>query len=281
MTSGATARPPGHLRVLTYNVLSPEHHDWRRRQEVIRAGIAELAPDLVALQEVVDPDDVLEPGYTAVAHSQRSADGVGAVLASRWPVRWWRELDLRVTERVTLPWSAVVAAAIEAAPPIGPLLFVHHKPTYEYGFVRERELQAVAAARFVEDLAFDGHVVVAGDFDDTSASAAVRFWTGSQSLDGFGVCYEDAWRAVHGDEAGLTFFPRNPLVPAGEMPLERGRRIDYVLVRCGPYGPTLDVAGCDRAFTDPVDGVWASDHLGVVADLVVPDRAPGPTGPRA
>ena len=31
-------------------------------------------------------------------------------------------------------------------------LFAHHKPTYEIGYARERELQAVACARFIEDL---------------------------------------------------------------------------------------------------------------------------------
>jgi endonuclease/exonuclease/phosphatase family metal-dependent hydrolase len=47
-----------------------------------------------------------------------------------------------------------------------------------------------------------------------------------------------------------------------------GRRIDYVFVRCGDRGPTLDVSACERIFDDPVDGVWASDHFGVVADLI-------------
>jgi endonuclease/exonuclease/phosphatase family metal-dependent hydrolase len=54
--------------------------------------------------------------------------------------------------------------------------------------------------------------------------------------------------------------------------LELGRRIDYVMVRCREYGPTLDVRACERIFDEPVDGVWASDHFGVVADLAVPPR---------
>jgi endonuclease/exonuclease/phosphatase family metal-dependent hydrolase len=258
------------MRVLTYNVLSPSHADWPRRRKAIRAGIADLAPDLVALQEVVDPTELLDASYTVVAHSRTSDDGVGAALASRWPVEWSREVDLRVTERVWLPWAAAVAAAVVAPPPIGPVLFVHHKPTFEYGYARERELQAVTTARFVAGLGFDGHVVLAGDLDDTPDSASVLFWTGRQSLDGFSVCYEDAWRAVHGDQPGLTFGPANPLVPVGEMPLERGRRIDYVMVRCGVHGPTLDVRDCRRVFDGPVGGVWPSDHIGLVADLVVP-----------
>ena len=45
------------LRVLTYNVQSPEHGDWPRRRELIQAGLAELDPDVVLLQE--DTGDVL------------------------------------------------------------------------------------------------------------------------------------------------------------------------------------------------------------------------------
>jgi endonuclease/exonuclease/phosphatase family metal-dependent hydrolase len=54
------------------------------------------------------------------------------------------------------------------------------------------------------------------------------------------------------------------------MPLELGRRIDYIMVRCVEHGPTLEISACARVFDEPVDGVWASDHLGVVADLSAP-----------
>ncbi|GAA3760786.1 endonuclease/exonuclease/phosphatase family metal-dependent hydrolase [Spinactinospora alkalitolerans] len=99
---------------------------------------------------------------------------------------------------------------------------------------------------------------------------SVRFWTGRQSLSGAGVCYLDAWESARPGDPGPTFSPRNPLVTAGEMPLEQGRRIDYVLVRCGDRGPTLKVSACAPAFDELVGGVWASDHFGVVADLAVP-----------
>ena len=80
------------------------------------------------------------------------------------------------------------------------------------------------------------------------------------------------------DEPGALrehFDPANPLVRVGEMSLERGRRIDYVMVRCGVHGPTLDVADCSLALDRPVDRVYASDHFGVVADLALPDKAAG------
>ena len=80
---------------------------------------------------------------------------------------------------------------MELPPPIGSTLFVHHKPAFQVGYARERELQAVACARFVEKqlAGRDLHVVLMGDFDDTPDSSSVRFWTGRQSLEGFSVAY--------------------------------------------------------------------------------------------
>lgn len=53
------------------------------------------------------------------------------------------------------------------------------------------------------------------------------------------------------------------------------RRIDYILVRSIRHGPTLKVDHCQRVLDEPVDGVWASDHFGVLADLVLPANRPG------
>jgi endonuclease/exonuclease/phosphatase family metal-dependent hydrolase len=272
------------VRVLTLNALAPHHADWRRRREVMLAGLRDLRPDVVALQEIVwgneydQVADLLGPDYFVARHSGRSADGVGAALASRWPLGAIRELGLHVTARTEdLPWCAAVVAEVLAPEPLGTLIVVHHKPVYHHGYARERELQAVTTASFVERMVDgrDVHVVLAGDFDDPPDSASVRFWTGRQSLEGLSVCYEDAWQVANPGQPGHTFDPANPLVPAGEMSLERGRRIDYVMVRCGTHGPTLDVAGCTLALAEPVDGVYASDHFGVVADLVLPDKPPG------
>jgi hypothetical protein len=78
------------------------------------------------------------------------------------------------------------------------------------------------------------------------------------------VCYRSAWESVHRGERAPTFTARNALAPA-DWPFEE---IDHLLIRCGERGtPTLTVVACELAFDEPVDGVWASDHIGVVADL--------------
>jgi endonuclease/exonuclease/phosphatase family metal-dependent hydrolase len=143
-------------------------------------------------------------------------------------------------------------------------------PEYQVAHQTERELQAHAAARFLEELvgARNAHVVLAGDFTSDPEAANVRFIAGRQSLDGTSVCYRDAWESVHPGEPGETFTPDNPLVADWDWPF---RRLDYVFVRCGLHGgPTLEITACERIFDHPVDGVWASDHFGVYADLEIP-----------
>lgn len=156
-----------------------------------------------------------------------------------------------------------VAAEVLAPEPVGTFLAVHHKPLHRLDGERERELQAVAAARLVESLAPDPdqHVVLLGDFDARPDAAFMRFWSGRQSLDGLSVCYHDAWESVHGDDPGHTFTPENPLVRDGEWHLVRGRRIDYVLVRGRPNGPTLRVRSGARVLTEPRDGVQVRKAL--------------------
>jgi len=267
------------VRVATLNLWG-RHGAWDERRSVLVDGLRELRPDVVAFQEAVVTDgydqvaDLLGASYH-VAH-QADREGTGLSIASRWEVGEVWEETLHVTPRIDP--SEIAVAEILAPGPLGTLLFAHHNPSWQLGFEHERELQAVASSRFVEDLLGErevSHVVLAGDFNAAPDSASMRFWRGLQSLGGTSVCYRDAWESAHPGVPGHTFTPRNPLVTGGDnWPLELGRRIDYVMVRCGRHGPTLEVIACERIFDEPLDGVWASDHFGVAADLALPEPSP-------
>ena len=146
------------VRVATLNLWA-RHGAWDARRSVLVDGFRELRLDVVAFQVAIKTDDydqvgdLLGPHFHVVHQSERSADGVGATIASRWPFSKVQERDLHVTSRLesTPGWIGSVAVA-ELFVPIAvvPLLFVHHQPSWQLGFDSEPELQAVAAARFVE-----------------------------------------------------------------------------------------------------------------------------------
>lgn len=193
---------------------------------------------------------------------------MGISIASRWPVRELVELDLKVTDRTTgFPCTCLIAE-ISAPQPIGDVLLVNHFPDYHPHHEHERELQTVIVARHLEQVVAvrDIHIVLAGDLD----AASIRFLTGRQSLHGISVCYRDAWESVHGAEPGHTFSTRNGLMAQATWDWSF-RQIDHILVRCGQrHQPALRITTCEVALDQPVDGVWASDHFALVADLELP-----------
>lgn len=145
---------------------------------------------------------------------------------------------------------------------------------------RERVLRR-ALCRLRPDVVALQEITRDGDVDQAAALLGAEYTVVDHpgfSPDGVGVRYDDAWEAVHPDEPGHTVSPSNPLVRVGQMPLERGRRVDHVMVRSGPHGPLLEVADCRLVLDAPVEGVWASDHAVVLADLRLPDHRPGAWG---
>ena len=267
----------GRVRVATVNLFA-RHGDWARRRPALRESLHALDADVLVLQEAVVDDDgdtareLLGDGYEIVHQTQGLVgDGThrGSSVASRWPVRDVTEVDLHLTARTGDYSAGTVLAGIDS--PVGRLVVGSHGSSWAWWAERERELQAVAVVRAIEELvaADPGHVVLGGDFNAEPQTSSMRFLTGRTSLEGTSTAYRDVWESVHGDAQGYTFDPRNPLTAIDEPGLDHGRRVDYVLVRCGDHGPTLRIADAGHAVHQPVGGVWPSDHSGVYADLVL------------
>jgi endonuclease/exonuclease/phosphatase family metal-dependent hydrolase len=272
--TGETPAGPTSARVLTLNLWG-WGQDWPERRRRLAAGLAWLRPDLITFQEAIRTDDLDEVGlligdeYQVAHQTSRGDDGVGVTTASRWPLGAVMEIDLPVTPRTEDFACTTLVTEILAPEPLGRIWLANHLPSWEPDFEHERCRQAVVAARELERLADarPGHIVVAGDFDAEPEATSVRFWTGQHPLEGWSVCYRDAWEsAAAAGEPGETFSRANPYCADWDWPF---RRIDYVLVRCGRHGgPTLTVRDCRRVFDSPDDVV--SDHYGVLADLGLP-----------
>lgn len=153
---------------------------------------------------------------------------------------------------------------------------VHHKPSRPFPFEYEREQQAVLVPRTLEEHIGSRavHAILLGDLDATPDSASVSLPTRPTPSGRVSVCYQDARESVHPDKPGFTFDANNPLVRDGEVATAVTHRIDHILVRSILHGPRQQGAHC-RVLDRPVDGAWASDHFGVLADLVAPAHRPG------
>lgn len=269
-------RRPDTVRVYTHNIYG-RRADWPARRELLRDGIAVLTPDIVLFQEEVvtgDYDqavDVLGPGWHVVHSSGRSAgERSGIAIASRWPVLSAEELDLTVGGPPIdeFVWAALL---VTVSAPFGPLLVVNHFPEAAADRESERERQAVLVARRVAALTVsdDIPVVLGGDLDAEPDAGSLRFLTGRQSLHGESTAFIRAWDIAHPGEACDTLDPANDLVSATLLGWPY-RQIDHILIRCARDGrAAMLVERCDRVFDEPRSGIWASDHYGLAADLVL------------
>jgi endonuclease/exonuclease/phosphatase family metal-dependent hydrolase len=270
------------IRVVTLNVWNGEGDS--RRTDLINREIHRLDPDLVAFQEVLQTDErrqleELLAGTALHATHQRDVLGHplpaedrygGTALASRWPHEIVETLDLRVAEAPDVPWCTL--AAHVSVPDEGTLLFVATTTAWRLDAEAARERQVLALtdadARHRQQLP----TIIAGDFNAAPDAASIRYMTGLQALSGRSVHYHDSW-VVAGHGPGHTWTTKNPNAASVAEAIIRQapeqRRIDYVFVGSWHAHPHAHARVLRAALMgdEPIDGVWASDHFGVVVDL--------------
>ena len=272
------------LRVVTLNV-------WNRQGDQRRTGLINreqrrLAPDLVSFQEVANSpersqlDELIHDTGLHGTHQAGvlptmppHADHFGGnAVATRWPHLVEEVLDLRMADANDVPWCSLAVAV--PRPGEGDLLFIAATTSWRLAAESARERQAVALtdldARHRQALP----TIIAGDFNATPDAASIRYLRGLQSLGGRSVRYHDAWE-VAGQGDGHTWSVHNPNARSEigmivRQPHHR-RRVDYVFVGSWDAHPkaTCEVRAVSLAFDQPVDGIWLSDHFGVVADLEI------------
>lgn len=266
------------LRAVTLNIWNRQG-PWDRRLPLLRAGLAALEADVIGLQEVMalggasQADEIAPPGWH-VHYAQAWSIGGGLTwgnaIVSRWPIAHAEVLPMPAPP--DLDTRSVAFAVLDAPCGAVPVFCTHL--TYQLHRSDARCEQVRALADHVARLApVDGFPpILLGDFNSDPDADEMRFLRGLTPLGGRSVYFADAWSTTRHDP-GFTYDRRNPYALRSREP---SRRIDYVLVR-----------GPDRAFRgeplsarlvldEPVDGVWPSDHFGVLAEI---QAAPRPHDP--
>ena len=169
---------------------------------------------------------------------------------------------------------AALCVTVHAPVPFGDVLFINPKTNWELHLEKEREQQVVAIARLVEELGDPSGfpAVVAADFDASPDNASIRFMTGKQSIDGYSTHFLDAWDIAGDGTAGYTWTSDNPFnKPIVDRYIggnTHRRRIDYIFVGSPfSFAKPIQVESCKVVLDKPCDGIYASGHFGVFAEI--------------
>jgi endonuclease/exonuclease/phosphatase family metal-dependent hydrolase len=287
------------LRVVTLNAASCFEPGWPERRAELLAWLDRLDPDVVCLQETWEDATTPNTGAQVAAGAapgrwhhvsgglplperMRRGPGLlfGSTILSRWPIDASALVPLVADDRPDPPhpgWELRVEL-LHARTAGLDVFSTHLAPPPGQGFLRVR--QAMQVDEEIGRRADPGAAVppiLCGDFNAEHDADEIRFLAGLTIVDGRSTYYQEAWRAAGRTDPGCTWDGRaNPLAATLHLP---PKRIDFVFVG-DPYrrpGGAGLVEAADLAFHQPLTGVLASDHFGVVADIRWPQRPPRPS----
>ena len=258
------------LRVVTWNP-SGRGGPWEERLGGITTTLRALDPDVVTLQEVWEESGGRSQavllaealGFHPLFAGRYAIDGVamGNAILSRWPIIGHEAWPLPAPpEREEL--RNVVRADIDG--PRGRLhvFTTHLNWKFDQSDIRQDQVRAVAG---LVAAVSDGETppILAGDFNaapDSDESACSPVARRSR----FPVsCSRTRWELAGDGGPGSTWINANPWARAD---LEPDRRIDYVFAGFPRWGGVGHIVAC-RLAGGPVEGLYPSDHLAVVAEL--------------
>ena len=262
-------------RVATLNIWNRQG-PWADRLPLLRAALRALDADAIGLQEVLG-----FPGMPSQAHELALGTGWNVHYAPAWEIGGGLTYGNAIVSPHPLADCAVLplpappeldtrtVAFAHVDLPHGPMpLFVTHLTHQAHlGVWRKRQVRALA--EHVARLApmAGPPAILAGDFNADPDADEMRFLRGLATIDDVSVYFADAW--LVNPELGHSYDRRNAYALRSREP---SRRIDYIYAR----GPTSHLRGeplSARLFCDePVEGVWPSDHFGVVAEIAAAKR---------
>lgn len=262
------------IRVATWN-LWWHFGPWEARQAAIVETMRRVDADVWCLQEVFgasdgrdQAEDLAEAlGGYHVAHASRFdlddfEESIGNAVLSRWPITASEMRPLSAPEG--LDELRLVLRADIATPERRIEVFsTHLNWRLDQSHVRQQQVREICEFVAETRAARQFPPILCGDFNADPESDEIRMLTGLCAVPVPKLVFIDAWRAA-GSGSGITWDNRNPFAA---VDCEPDRRIDYVFVGYPRDHGLGQIVGAALLGTEPVDGIWPSDHFGVVADL--------------
>lgn len=263
-------------RAMSYNVRYPNpndgEHTWDHRRDHVASTIRFHRPDVVGLQEafhaqVADlrerlenfewlsagrPDDGVAGEYPAVGYRRARFDLLDddSFWLSETPDRPSQGWDASLPRIVR--WVVLRDRSTDVE-------FVHFNTHFDHRGETARERSAALLLERIEELATDRPIVVTGDFNCRPGSKPYRILVDRDDgterrtlLDADTVSIHPS----HGPSTSMTDFEN--LVP--------DKKIDHVFVT-----PAVDVYQFGICSDTYDNGTYPSDHLPVLADVMLPD----------
>lgn len=251
------------LRILTLNVWNREG-PWQERLKLIKSSVAELNPDVIGVQEAADPAHLEEMFGELGYRGEWFGTTSGVAIVSRWPLSDRRELWLPPCGDE----FGGFALSVCVSTPYGDLPFTSATTAYFMAHQSfKRELQMPALNEFARSTRRDAlPAILVGDFNSDPESSAIRFLKGLQSLDGRSTYWLDAWEQAGDGTPGFTWSRSNGHAAWAPWP---NRRVDYIFSMLRRSDGAGDLTSCAVTCNLPTNGVWPSDHYGVLATFSV------------
>jgi endonuclease/exonuclease/phosphatase family metal-dependent hydrolase len=267
------------LRVLTFNIWHRQG-PWDRRLPMVQRAIKALAPDVIGFQEILhfeveggpalcQSDEIaagLEYPHRAFASAWHVGGGLhfGNAILSRYPIVARKEWPLPAPE----PDQARSLLYVVLDAPCGriPFFVTHLAWRFEDTLLRQEQVTFIAA-RIAEEcraLSSPFPAILVGDFNAEPESDEIRYLRGWHAIGEKTTCFYDAFAFAGDPGRGITFARRNPFARQANEP---DRRIDYIFVQPPDRHRRGEILSARVVLDEPEDGVFASDHFGVYAEL--------------
>jgi beta-glucosidase len=261
----ADGAPEKTVKVVTLN-LYHDKDEWPKRRVQIVEKLRQLQPDVIALQEVLQHETLANQAEWLATQLDyqwhfASTDPVGNprrygnAILTRHPI-------LRRGQKSLQPLDDARTAAFVRIDRDGRPLNVyatHLHWTDQGGAIRSR--QVADLMRYIEETSENIPTLVAGDFNSTADSPELATLR-ERFVDIYGSRHPEA-DAISSSTLNLKYFAP--------------KRIDHVFFERDAFAPVSATILFDRP---DAQGVWASDHFGLSAELRLGSKAePGPDRP--